>query len=92
MSLCWALPVNPYAPAPKLTPIQSTAGPTASGKTKNRTPGYVALAVVSEKGSSSKDLDTGLGSDRQANMVAFAVEALQLVKAFIEQNGGGEKL
>ena len=46
--------------------------------------GYVALAVVSERGSSSKDLDTGLGGDRQANMVAFAVEALKLVKQFIE--------
>jgi len=67
-----------------------TAGPTASGKSANRQPGYVALAVVSEKGSSSKDLDTGLGGDRQANMVAFAVEALKLVKQFIE--GGGSKM
>ncbi|KIW75370.1 hypothetical protein AYO21_02262 [Fonsecaea monophora] len=65
-----------------------TAGPTASGKTPNRQPGYVALAVVGEKGSVNKDLDTGLGSDRQANMVAFAVAALQLVKDFILSSGG----
>ncbi|OAP56599.1 hypothetical protein AYL99_08711 [Fonsecaea erecta] len=69
-------------------PKSGTAGPTASGKTPNRQPGYVALAVVDEKGGSSKDLDTGLGSDRQANMVAFAIAALQLVKDFIESNGG----
>ncbi|KAK4941851.1 hypothetical protein LTR10_018327 [Elasticomyces elasticus] len=60
-----------------------TAGPTASGKAKNRQPGYVALAVVGDKGALSKDLETGLGTDRQANMVAFAVEALKLVKEYI---------
>jgi hypothetical protein len=41
----------------------------------------VALAVASERGITSKDLDTGLAGDRQANMIAFAVEALKLVKA-----------
>ncbi|KAK5065386.1 hypothetical protein LTR84_001224 [Exophiala bonariae] len=60
-----------------------TAGPTASGKTPNRQPGYVALAVVGEKGELSRDFETGLGADRNANMVAFAVEALYLVKEFI---------
>ena len=48
--------------------------------------GYVALAVVGDKGALSKDLDTGLGTDRQANMVAFAVEALKLVKEYISTN------
>lgn len=37
----------------------------------------------------SKDLDTGCGTDRKANMVAFAVEALKLVKEFILSNSGG---
>jgi hypothetical protein len=37
----------------------------------------------------TKDLDTGLGGDRQANMVAFAVEALKLVKEVIT---GGSKM
>jgi len=64
-----------------------TAGPTASGKAPNRQPGYVALAVVGEKGASSKDLETDCGDDRQANMVAFAVEALRLVKEYISTNG-----
>ncbi|EXJ86339.1 hypothetical protein A1O3_03290 [Capronia epimyces CBS 606.96] len=64
-----------------------TAGPTASGKTPNRQPGYVALAVVGDKGVLSRDLDTGLGGDRQANMVAFAVEALRLVKEYISTGG-----
>lgn len=45
--------------------------------------GYVALAVAGDKGTASKDLDTGCGTDRQANMVAFAVEALKLVKDYI---------
>ncbi|EXJ80139.1 hypothetical protein A1O1_08281, partial [Capronia coronata CBS 617.96] len=59
------------------------AGPTASGNSPNRQPGYVALAVVGDKGTLSRDLDTGLGGDRQANMVAFAVEALHLLKEYI---------
>jgi len=64
-----------------------TAGPTASGKTPNRQPGYVALAVVGDKDTLSKDLDTGLGNDRQANMVAFAVAALGLVHEYITTRG-----
>lgn len=49
--------------------------------------GYVALAVVSEKGTTlSRDLSTGLGDDRAGNMVAFAVAALKLVEEFIPAN------
>ena len=51
--------------------------------------GYVALAVAAEKGTIKKDLDTGLGKDRQANMVEFAVQALKLVKEAI---GAGAKI
>lgn len=47
--------------------------------------GYVALAVVSENETLAKDLDTGLGGDRPANMVAFAVEALNLVEELINK-------
>jgi len=60
-----------------------TAGPTG-GTTKNRTPGYVALAVASEKGTVSRELDTGLAGDRQGNMVAFACEALKLLDSYIK--------
>ncbi|QDS71577.1 hypothetical protein FKW77_006013 [Venturia effusa] len=56
-----------------------TAGPTG-GTTKNRIPGYVALAVSSAKGTYKRELDTGFGKDRQKNMVAFAVEALKLLR------------
>jgi len=56
-----------------------TAGP-GGGTTKNRTPGYVALAVSSEKGTFKRELDTGYGKDRQANMIGFAVEALTLLR------------
>lgn len=43
--------------------------------------GYVALAVSGgPSGTVSKELTTDCGTDRQANMVAFAVEALKLVK------------
>ncbi|KAE9985992.1 hypothetical protein BLS_003014 [Venturia inaequalis] len=56
-----------------------TAGPTG-GTTKNRIPGYVALAVSSANGTYKRELDTGFGKDRQKNMVGFAVEALTLLR------------
>ncbi|KAI1861178.1 hypothetical protein JX265_009797 [Neoarthrinium moseri] len=56
-----------------------TAGPTG-GDTPNRTPGYLALAVDCEKGTFVRELNTGLGTDRVANMKRFAVEALKLLK------------
>ncbi|KAF3762179.1 hypothetical protein M406DRAFT_332565 [Cryphonectria parasitica EP155] len=68
-----------------------TAGPTASRKAANGQPGYVALAVVSEKKTLSRDLNTGLGGERAGNMVAFATLALKLVEEFIttgESQGG----
>lgn len=65
-----------------------TAGPTG-GQTRNRTPGYVALAVSSEKGGVvTREVETG-SSDREANMVRFAVEGLKLVRDVIK---GEEKL
>lgn len=52
--------------------------------TDTRVSGYVALAVSgAPQGTVSKSLDTGLGNDRQANMVAFATEALKLAKHVI---------
>lgn len=63
-----------------------TAGPTG-GTTRNRTPGYVALAVASEKGTVTREVETGLGGDREANMVRFAVEGLKLVRDVIKGEG-----
>ncbi|CAF9933592.1 hypothetical protein IMSHALPRED_009412 [Imshaugia aleurites] len=60
-----------------------TAGPTG-GNTRNRTPGYVALAVATEKGITTKEVETGLGGDREGNMVAFAVEGLKLLRDVIQ--------
>ncbi|KFY90832.1 hypothetical protein V500_04933, partial [Pseudogymnoascus sp. VKM F-4518 (FW-2643)] len=54
-----------------------TAGPTG-GTTKNRTPGYVALAVATPEGTFTREVDTG-SADRAENMVNFAVEALKLL-------------
>ncbi|PSS08616.1 hypothetical protein M430DRAFT_31328 [Amorphotheca resinae ATCC 22711] len=62
-----------------------TAGPTG-GDTPNRTPGYVALAVATEHGTYKRELSTGLGGDREANMIAFAVEALKLLRDVIKGN------
>ncbi|OCK84476.1 competence/damage-inducible protein-like protein cinA [Lepidopterella palustris CBS 459.81] len=59
-----------------------TAGPTG-GKTRNRTPGYVALAVSSDAGTVTREVETGLGGDREGNMLQFAVEALKLVRDVI---------
>lgn len=56
-----------------------TAGPTG-GNTENRTPGFVALAVDCERGTFVREVKTGLGGDRVANMVQFAIEGLTLVR------------
>lgn len=45
--------------------------------------GYVALAVATEKGVSTREV-TELGTDREANMVNFAVEALKLLRDVIK--------
>ncbi|KAG9206445.1 hypothetical protein G6514_003276 [Epicoccum nigrum] len=68
-----------------------TAGPTG-GSTRNRTPGYVALAVSREGGGTmTREVETG-GKEREGNMVRFAVEALTLVRDVIKGEGeGGEK-
>lgn len=65
-----------------------TAGPTG-GTTRNRTPGYVALAVTSDKGTTTREVQTGMGTNREKNMVQFAVEGLKLVRDVIK---GAEKL
>ena len=43
----------------------------------------MAFAVATETRTETKEVDTGYGPDRQANMVAFAVHALKLVKETI---------
>ncbi|EKG09900.1 CinA [Macrophomina phaseolina MS6] len=60
-----------------------TAGPTG-GETRNRTPGYVALAVASDAGTATREVETGLGGDREANMLKFAVEGLTLLRDVIK--------
>ena len=67
-----------------------TAGPTG-GSTRNRTPGYVALAVSREGGETvTREVETG-GKEREGNMVRFAVEALTLVRDVIKGGGEGGK-
>jgi hypothetical protein len=46
----------------------------------------VALAVASEAGTYKRELDTGCGKDRQANMVAFASEALTLLRDVLKDD------
>ncbi|PGH14793.1 hypothetical protein AJ79_02809 [Helicocarpus griseus UAMH5409] len=60
-----------------------TAGPTASGEGRNRQPGYVALAVSCAAGTYTREVETGLGGDREGNMVAFAREGLRFVRDVI---------
>lgn len=56
----------------------------------------MVLAVAGESGVATREVETGLGGDRVANMVRFAVEALGLVRdvvkgtAKLEGTGGGE--
>ncbi|KAK3680861.1 hypothetical protein B0T22DRAFT_524223 [Podospora appendiculata] len=70
-----------------------TAGPavSSSGATRNRQPGYVALAVSADAGTYKRDAETGVvatgeGSTtvREENMVAFAVLALTFLSEVIE--------
>ncbi|KAI9836878.1 MAG: hypothetical protein M1819_001043 [Sarea resinae] len=78
-----------------------TAGP-SGGDTPNRKPGYVALAVsvnpsADPNGPNSphtitKELDTELGGDREANMLRFAFEALILLRDVIRDRGSGASL
>lgn len=64
-----------------------TAGPTG-GATRNRTPGYVALAVVDESGKAyTREVETGVpkgDGQREANMTRFAIEALKLLRDVIK--------
>lgn len=54
-----------------------TAGPTG-GTTRNRTPGYCALAVsTAHEDTNTREIETG-SSERTDNMVAFAVAAIKL--------------
>jgi len=46
--------------------------------------GYVALAVATESGTYKRELSTGLGGDREGNMIAFAAEALKLLRDVIK--------
>ncbi|KAJ4303371.1 hypothetical protein N0V90_002264 [Kalmusia sp. IMI 367209] len=66
-----------------------TAGPTGGtkGTTRYRDPGYVALAVASARGTEMREVSTGLGGDREGNMVQFAVEALKFVRDVIKGEG-----
>jgi hypothetical protein len=45
--------------------------------------GYVALAVATENGTFTREID-GLGADREKNMITFAAEALKLVRDVIK--------
>lgn len=64
-----------------------TAGPTG-GNTRNRTPGYVALAVATAEDIETKEVETGLEGDRQKNMVAFAIAGLQVLKEVVNRKTG----
>ncbi|PIG82886.1 MOSC domain protein [Aspergillus arachidicola] len=55
-----------------------TAGPTG-GTARNRTPGYVAVAVSTAHGTYTREVETG-SDDRQKNMVTFAEESLKLLR------------
>ena len=73
-----------------------TAGPTG-GATRNRTPyvplsimitadrsrGYVALAIATENVTHTREVETGLGEDREKNMMAFAIAGLTFLKELI---------
>ncbi|GAB7355400.1 hypothetical protein MBLNU459_g5918t2 [Dothideomycetes sp. NU459] len=76
-----ATAVRPKLAATYCVAESGTAGPTG-GTTRNRTPGYVALAVASEDAVFTREAESG-SADRGANMVMFAREALRLLRDVI---------
>jgi len=60
-----------------------TAGPTGNPALRNRTPGYVALAIASHDAVVTREVETGL-FDREANMVAFSAAALTLLRDILK--------
>ena len=50
----------------------------------------MALAVSKQGGTVTREVETG-SSEREGNMVRFAVEGLKLVRDTIKGEGGGEK-
>jgi len=46
--------------------------------------GYVALAVSTSNGTYKREVETGFGKDRTANMIGFAVEALTLLRDVVK--------
>jgi len=65
-----------------------TAGPTAR---VHLVPGRVALAIASKSGPViTRTVDTGLGNDREANMVAFAEHALRLLRDVLTGEEAGK--
>ncbi|KAL1311546.1 hypothetical protein AAFC00_001666 [Neodothiora populina] len=78
-----------------------TAGPSAGGPRgqdgedvkRRKTPGYVVLAVDCADGRCfSREVETGLGGDRAANMVRFAEEGLRLLRDVIKGDIEGDEL
>lgn len=72
--------------APRLTELRKSMPEVVEDVNINAdkdTSGYVALAVATESETKKKDLDTGMGTDREKNMLAFAVSALEFVKEVI---------
>ncbi|KAB8234411.1 CinA family protein [Aspergillus alliaceus] len=61
-----------------------TAGPTG-GTMRNRTPGYVAVAVSTVHRTYTREVETG-SDDRGRNMVAFAEEGLKLLRDVLVGN------
>ncbi|KAJ7030158.1 competence/damage-inducible protein-like protein cinA [Mycena alexandri] len=58
---------------------------TLESTTRNRTPGYVALAVAGESGTVTREVETGK-TEREGNMnmAAFAVAGLELVRDVVK--------
>ncbi|KAL8768592.1 MAG: hypothetical protein Q9203_005709 [Teloschistes exilis] len=66
-----------------------TAGPGASGKSRERTPDFVALAVATQDAVVAEEQTTGMGGDREQNMVEFARLGLELLRKTIVRNADG---
>ena len=75
-----------FAPLQSLLALAARCGSSSVADMNLLCRGYVALAVATEKDTSTKEVETGLGGDREGNMVAFALESLRLLKDVIKGN------
>ena len=86
--------ISPLPPSPSLSLSLSLSVSTAKRPADAQLlhSGYVALAVASPRKTYTREVETGLGGDREGNMVAFGKAALEFLRdVILEEEKEGEE-